>query len=263
VRRGVAIRSTWGAAALLVFAACSGAGTSPAADQPRPAEETLAEKNPASSETLPENPEKDPKPRRVDPREGGFDISLGEWAITPEAPALRPGPVTFVVHNRGTMAHGFEIELEGDSSGSGSGDIFKAEGGLLRPGESAKLEVVLGSGVHKIECKVEGHDDLGMEGPLEVREDAPLVKEKSDEGSGVVSVADFTFDPAETKVAAGTKVTWNNEDPAPHTVTEVDGGFDSGTLDPGDSFSFTFEKAGTYRYRCNIHPEMEGTVEVE
>ena len=40
-------------------------------------------------------------PRRVDPRAGGLEIALGEWALTPEALVIRPGRVTFVIRNRG------------------------------------------------------------------------------------------------------------------------------------------------------------------
>jgi plastocyanin len=39
--------------------------------------------------------------------------------------------------------------------------------------------------------------------------------------------------------------------------------FRSGALDTKDSFSFTFEKPGTYHYLCTIHPKMLGTVVVE
>jgi plastocyanin len=212
------------------------------------------------------------KTKRVDPRTGGFEIALGEWAVTPEAPALRPGPVTFVIHNRGTMAHGFEIELEGESSGSGSGDLFKAESETLEPGESTRMTVELTqSGIYKIECLVDGHDDMGMEGPLEVSADAPLLKKETDAspakgggeaGSTAVAITGFAFDPSTIAVEPGTEITWSNEDPAPHTVTALDGAFDSETLDGGDSFSFTFERSGTYTYRCNVHPDMKGTVEV-
>ena len=203
------------------------------------------------------------KPKRVDPRKNGFEITLGEWAVTPEAPSLRPGPVEFVIHNRGTVPHGFEIELEGDSSGSGSGDIFKAESELLEPGESTRMRVTLMPGVHKIECLVDGHDDMGMEGPLDVREDAPFIKERVEGGEGVVALKDFTFDPAVTSIPVGTEVTWLNEDPAPHTATALDGAFDSDTLDPGATFKFRFEEPGTFPYRCEIHPDMKGTVKVE
>lgn len=210
-------------------------------------------------------PEKPEKPEKVDPRKQGFEITLGEWAVTPEAPALRPGRVTFVIHNRGTMQHGFEIELEGDSSGHGSGDIFKAESELLDPGESIRMTVTLAEGVHKIECLVDGHDDMGMEGPLEVSKGAPLVKEKGSEkpSDDQVAIADFEFAPASVTVPPGTEVTWKNDDPAQHTVTADGGEFDSDVMDPGGEFAFAFEKAGVFQYVCNIHPNMKGTVKVE
>ena len=77
-----------------------------------------------------------------------------------------------------------------------------------------------------------------------------------------VSIKNFAFNPPNATVAAGTTVTWVNNDQAPHTATADDGTFDSGTLQPGQSFSFTFDKAGTYAYHCNIHPDMTATVTV-
>lgn len=42
------------------------------------------------------------------------------------------------------------------------------------------------------------------------------------------------------------------------------GGFrSSGALDPGETFSVTFTKPGTYPYACVLHPQMVGTVEVK
>jgi plastocyanin len=70
-------------------------------------------------------------------------------------------------------------------------------------------------------------------------------------------------------------VTWTNDDALPHTVTstvtdDVDSAtsdlFDSGTLQTGESFSYTFKKAGDYPYECTIHasmPSMHGKVEVK
>jgi plastocyanin len=77
-----------------------------------------------------------------------------------------------------------------------------------------------------------------------------------------VSIKDFAFDPPSTTVAPGTMVTWVNNDQVPHTATANDGAFDSGTLQPGQSYSFTFDKPGTYAYHCNIHPYMTATVTV-
>ena len=80
-----------------------------------------------------------------------------------------------------------------------------------------------------------------------------------------VAIDNFAFGPAAITVAAGTKVTWTNRDDEPHTVVSADAprAFKSGALDTGDSFSFTFDKPGTYRYFCSIHPHMTGTVVVK
>ena len=77
-----------------------------------------------------------------------------------------------------------------------------------------------------------------------------------------VSIEDFFFSPANMTVAPGTTVTWVNNGRAPHTSTADDGAWDSGTLQPGESFSFTFDQAGTYTYLCTIHPDMTGTITV-
>ena len=203
------------------------------------------------------------RPQRVDPRARGFEIGLGEWAVTPEARMIRPGPVTFVIENRGTMGHGFEIELEGDSSGHGSGGGLKAESELLQPGDSTRMELSLPPGVYKIECLVEGHDDMGMEGLLEVRAGAPLPRSAPAKSSNHVAIVDFSFSPDTTQVPVGTQVTWHNEDPTEHTVTATDGEFGSEALGSGRSFSFHFDEPGRYAYFCEIHPDMKAVLSVE
>ena len=82
---------------------------------------------------------------------------------------------------------------------------------------------------------------------------------------GAVTIDNFAFAPALLIVAPGTKVTWTNKDEEPHTVVSADGGqtFKSPALDTDDKFSFTFDKAGTYKYFCSIHPRMVGTVVVK
>jgi plastocyanin len=79
---------------------------------------------------------------------------------------------------------------------------------------------------------------------------------------GAVRIADFAFAPDARSAKVGESVTWTNEDGATHTVTADDGAFDSGNLAAGKAFSFTFDKAGTFAYHCNIHQSMTGKVTV-
>jgi plastocyanin len=83
--------------------------------------------------------------------------------------------------------------------------------------------------------------------------------------TAVVQIDNFTYEPSELVVAAGTKVTWKNVDDVPHTATSRDDPqvFDSGPLDTDDTFSFTFSKPGTYAYYCKVHPHMRGVITVK
>ena len=90
---------------------------------------------------------------------------------------------------------------------------------------------------------------------------APSAPAPAATGSAV-SIASFSFEPAEITISAGTTVTWTNNDSAGHTVTADDGSFKSDTLGTGATFSQTFTAAGTFAYHCAIHPSMKGTVTV-
>jgi plastocyanin len=77
-----------------------------------------------------------------------------------------------------------------------------------------------------------------------------------------VEIVNFAFAPASLTVAAGTTVTWTNNDSASHTVTADNGSFTSDKLANGATFSQTFTTAGTFTYHCSIHPSMTATVTV-
>jgi plastocyanin len=78
-----------------------------------------------------------------------------------------------------------------------------------------------------------------------------------------VSIENMAFTPAAIKVKVGTTVTWTNNDSIAHTVTADSGdGPNSGNLDPGKTYSFTYKSVGTFSYHCEIHPDMTGTVQV-
>jgi amicyanin len=83
-----------------------------------------------------------------------------------------------------------------------------------------------------------------------------------------VDIVDFAFTPSTIIVPPGTTVTWTNTGSQPHSATSTVSEsnptkFDSGILNPGQSYSFKFEKAGTYDYFCVPHPFMRGKVIVD
>jgi plastocyanin len=78
-----------------------------------------------------------------------------------------------------------------------------------------------------------------------------------------VSIQGFAFNPSSITVSVGTTVTWTNNDSVTHTVTSDTGAFSSGNLNPGQTFSHTFNQAGTFAYHCSIHTSMHGTVVVQ
>jgi plastocyanin len=78
-----------------------------------------------------------------------------------------------------------------------------------------------------------------------------------------VEIDNFAFSPGRITVQAGTTVTWDNADDAPHTIASASKLFKSKALDSGDSFAFTFTTPGIYEYFCSLHPHMTGTVVVE
>ena len=92
-----------------------------------------------------------------------------------------------------------------------------------------------------------------------------------------VQISGFRFQPAELTIAAGTTVTWTNDDAILHTVTSgtsvkkddfgnyqitPDGRIDGTLPDRGKTFSFTFATAGDYAYFCSRHNNMTGRITV-
>jgi len=87
--------------------------------------------------------------------------------------------------------------------------------------------------------------------------------EEAAAGEAAVDIADFAFDPETVEIADGDTITWTNQDGNPHTATAQDRDvLQSGTLQQGDSYSQTFDTAGTYDYFCEFHANMQGTIVV-
>jgi plastocyanin len=81
--------------------------------------------------------------------------------------------------------------------------------------------------------------------------------------ANTIVMKNFDFSPMMLTVKAGTTVTWKNLDGEPHTVVSPDGVFRSHALDQGDAFTFKFDKPGTYKYICSIHPKMRAAIIVQ
>lgn len=83
------------------------------------------------------------------------------------------------------------------------------------------------------------------------------------DGAAAVTVEGSSFKPSSVSVKVGDTVTWTFKDSFDHTVTADDKSFDSGTKKSGDApFEHTFATAGSFTYKCAIHPSMTGTVTV-
>lgn len=92
--------------------------------------------------------------------------------------------------------------------------------------------------------------------------------------SAEVVLRNRRFEPAEAKIEAGDEVAWTNRDKEEHTVTFVDGEYDSspscrpggllliGCMAPDDTVRHRFTREGEFRYTCRLHPQMKGVVTV-
>jgi plastocyanin len=105
---------------------------------------------------------------------------------------------------------------------------------------------------------------LGVAGPVVMfRENRPKGEPAAaaEAATGTeVHMAGLEFAPATLTVAKGTKVLFDNDDVAPHTVTADSGSVDSGTLPPGTSFELVVNEPLTYH--CDIHPSMKATLQL-
>jgi plastocyanin len=70
------------------------------------------------------------------------------------------------------------------------------------------------------------------------------------------------YDPVRLEVLVGTTVAWKNDDSTNHTATAENDAFASGYIPPGGTFSYTFTRQGKFEFRCTIHKQMRGEVDV-
>jgi YVTN family beta-propeller protein len=97
-----------------------------------------------------------------------------------------------------------------------------------------------------------------------VMQPAPAAAAQSNMPSDVtVTISGFAFAPQSVTVAPGQRIVFVNNDSVVHTATSADGSWDSKDIAPGQSYTLTLDKPGTYAYHCGVHPYMQGTVTVK
>ena len=70
-----------------------------------------------------------------------------------------------------------------------------------------------------------------------------------------------SFTPSVLTVKRGDSIVWRNQDPFPHTATSS--AFDSQSIAPGQSWTYTANTRGEFSYVCTFHPTMKGMLRVQ
>ena len=188
---------------------------------------------------------------------GGETVRIANLAFTPADLAVPLG-ATVTWSNEDAVPH------------TATADDGSFDSGIFDPGASFAQ-------TYDQPCSFPYHCELHttMQGTIRVGDEAgavsaqpaasppatePLAQATPAAEGATVSIVDFAFEPQELQIAAGTSVTWTNSGGAPHTVTGDWASSD--ILQPGQTFTHTFDADGRFAYVCAIHPEMTGEVVV-
>ena len=82
-------------------------------------------------------------------------------------------------------------------------------------------------------------------------------------GTTTVTIRDNLFTPQTVIIGRGTTIRWANNGSNIHTSVADNNRWSSGNIQPGGTFSHMFTDAGTFPYRCTLHPGMTGTIIVD
>jgi plastocyanin len=124
----------------------------------------------------------------------------------------------------------------------------KSFGGLLT---AATLVIVIGAAAFGA---LSTHQSLN---------DATTILIVSGASSPTNPTGHFSPNTITVEIGVNNTIVWINEDYSIHTITSNSGTFDSGLMNSGDKWSYTFFSPGVYAYHCAIHPYMTGTVIVK
>ncbi len=206
------------------------------------------------------------------------DVAYPLSDIAPVAPDAVPGAVEVGVSSAAISLddllaepHAINVHESSDNAGSyiACGDITGsvADGTLViglgeQNGSGYSGVAAISSGNSETSVDVLAFLGFGLSGGAATADASPVAAEPVAATETAVSVLDYAFDAPMVEIPVGTTVTWSNDGGVIHTTTAADGSWDSGILSSGDSFSYTFEEAGTFEYVCTLHPTMIGTIVV-
>jgi plastocyanin len=183
---------------------------------------------------------------------GSIEIRI----VSDDADGFSPNELTVDLGQAVTFVNTHHDEHTATGSGFDTGII--PEGGIA-------TVVMNEPGVFPYACQIHPV----MTGQISVRDENGVVPQPQTASASPtadatqVQIANLAFNPTSITVSTGNTVTWTNDDTLPHTVTAQDDLFDSGILDPGATFAWTFTDPGSIAYHCQLHPNMQGTVVVE
>ena len=194
-----------------------------------------------------------------------YSISILAGSGEPGNPDYDPDvanvPQGYIIEwtNNDELAHTVTSSLD-------SGDTF--DSGLFNAGETFQLDTSdLALGEYEYICIV--HPWMVATIVIEEPQEPVITEVIIPVGAAVQQIGQIYYDPQDISVSLDTTVEWINEDETIHTVTSgspeagASGIFDSGIMDAGASFTYTFDSAGTFDYYCIVHPWMIGSVTVE
>jgi plastocyanin len=101
---------------------------------------------------------------------------------------------------------------------------------------------------------------LGWYVPRETAAEAVIAPPAEVRQTFAADIRRYLFAPKRIEIHAGESVTWGNSDAVVHTVASDDGAWNSGAIQPGQTWTATFTQPGRYLFHCGPHPYMKGVV---
>jgi len=202
---------------------------------------------------------------QVFPTSTMFSISILAGSSEQDVPDYEPDvanvPPGYVVEwtNDDNVAHTVTSSID-------FGETF--DSGLMNANEKFLLDTsLLAQGEYEYMCIV--HPWMIATLVIEEYQEPSITEVSIPIGASIQQIGQLYYDPDSITVPIGTTVVWNNVDSTLHTVTRgtaesgPTGIFDSGIVDSGASFEYTFNSPETIDYYCIVHPWMTGSVTAE